>query len=429
MTMAMELIRHIAGLYSGKAFKGDLTQIYITGNEIWMAQQILAEQAEGVQGERERFEVEMLELCLPIERDSHGAYVSDHVRHLWSGWELRAALAQPSPKCPVCKDSGIMGHSDLCVACAQPSPVPDQSEVQLGMAELERPDVVAWLVTGVHPNHSAPHAAVDRNGQSARALADHWAERGCAVEIMPLMTVAQHARAVAKWADLFDRAQDSADAARAKVPELERPEALDFKPCHHHAEKIRQRVEEAASVYEAGGSALGYMEDIAESALIVRNGLDELSAQHDRIVEALRADLSTLIEVRNGLVEEIGELHSELADVREERNAAQAKLDELEKQQPVAWVTETDPDVTMGRGINWFPKNVAKLLVGTKLYAAPVAQAGQVPEGYMLITQDQVERHATTAWECPPQSRVVLVSTLKRLHEKNGAAPQPAKGE
>ncbi|WP_167543640.1 hypothetical protein [Pseudomonas citronellolis] len=50
MTMAMELIRHIAGLYSGKAFKGDLTQIYITGNEIWMAQQILAEQAEGVQG-------------------------------------------------------------------------------------------------------------------------------------------------------------------------------------------------------------------------------------------------------------------------------------------------------------------------------------------------------------------------------------------
>ncbi|ANI14438.1 hypothetical protein A9C11_10780 [Pseudomonas citronellolis] len=57
-----------------------------------------------------------------------------------------------------------------------------------------------------------------------------------------------------------------------------------------------------------------------------------------------------------------------------------------------------------------------------------VAQAGQVPEGYMLITQDQVERHATTAWECPPQSRVVLVSTLKRLHEKNGAAPQQGGG-
>lgn len=70
-------------------------------------------------------------------------------------------------------------------------------------------------------------------------------------------------------------------------------------------------------------------------------------------------------------------------------------------------------------------------LVASEEIAAPVAQAGQagqVPEGYMLITQDQVERHATTAWECPPQSRVVLVSTLKRLHEKNVAAPQPAGG-
>lgn len=44
--MAMDLIRHIAGLYSGKAIKGDFTQVYITGNEIWMAQQILADLAE-----------------------------------------------------------------------------------------------------------------------------------------------------------------------------------------------------------------------------------------------------------------------------------------------------------------------------------------------------------------------------------------------
>lgn len=55
------------------------------------------EQAEGAQGERKRFEAEVLGLGLPVERDHHGAYVSDHVRHLWSGWELRAALAQPSP--------------------------------------------------------------------------------------------------------------------------------------------------------------------------------------------------------------------------------------------------------------------------------------------------------------------------------------------
>lgn len=51
--MAMDLIRHIAGLYSGKAIKGDFTQIYITGNEIWMAQQVLASQIDGAQREVE----------------------------------------------------------------------------------------------------------------------------------------------------------------------------------------------------------------------------------------------------------------------------------------------------------------------------------------------------------------------------------------
>jgi hypothetical protein len=169
-------------------------------------------------------------------------------------------------------------------------------------------------------------------------------------------------------------------------------------------------------------------------------------AQHDRIIGALRAEIDEV----DGLSKRLDDLLHQTAialrgpepaltrygyadlplrvkTLLEERDVDLAKLAAMEQQEPVAWVTETDPEVTMGRGINWFPKNVAKLPVGTKLYAAPVAQAGQVPEGYMLITQDQVERHATTAWECPPQSRVVLVSTLKRLHEKNGAAPQPAK--
>lgn len=49
-----------------------------------------------------------------------------------------------------------------------------------------------------------------------------------------------------------------------------------------------------------------------------------------------------------------------------------------------------------------------------------------VQEGFG-ITQEQIDRHTTTAWECPPQSLVVLVSSLKRLAEKNAAAPTPAR--
>ncbi|OBP11388.1 MULTISPECIES: hypothetical protein [unclassified Pseudomonas] len=106
-----------------------------------------------------------------------------------------------------------------------------------------------------------------------------------------------------------------------------------------------------------------------------------------------------------------------------ERDAVLSRLAELEKQAPVTAVSEETFSADGTSDI--ITRN---LPIGTMLYAAPVAQAGQVPEGYMLITQDQVERHATTAWECPPQSRVVLVSTLKRLHEKNSAVPQPAGG-
>lgn len=147
MTMAMELIRHIAGLYSGKAIKGDFTQVYIiTGNEIWMAQQVLAEQADGVQGERERFEVEMLELFLPIERDSHGAYVSDHVRHLWSGWELRAALAQPSQiRCQCCGYLVTDSEHRSCLRAAQqPSPAPELAVLERWGSSYEAfsPDLV-----------------------------------------------------------------------------------------------------------------------------------------------------------------------------------------------------------------------------------------------------------------------------------------------
>lgn len=45
----------------------------------------------------------------------------DVVREMFNGADAalssRLAQAAPEPRCPVCRDSGIMGHSDLCVAC------------------------------------------------------------------------------------------------------------------------------------------------------------------------------------------------------------------------------------------------------------------------------------------------------------------------
>jgi len=104
------------------------------------------EQAEGAQGERQAFEAEMLGLGLPVERDHHGAYVSDHVRHLWSGWELRAALAQPSPiRCQCCGYLVTDSEHRSCLRAAQqPSPAPELAVLERWGSSYEAfsPDLV-----------------------------------------------------------------------------------------------------------------------------------------------------------------------------------------------------------------------------------------------------------------------------------------------
>ncbi|MBI8223132.1 hypothetical protein [Pseudomonas aeruginosa] len=124
--------------------------------------------------------------------------------------------------------------------------------------------------------------------------------------------------------------------AQAEQAEAERPEVVDFNPYRYHAEKIRQRADGAASAYEAGRSALGYMEDIAESALIVRNGLDELSAQHERIVEALRFErqqmdraFTACINERDAANARLHEVATACATAEQERDASLAEVERL----------------------------------------------------------------------------------------------------
>lgn len=289
MTMAMELIRHIAGLYSGKAIKGDFTQVYITGNEIWMAQQVLAEQAEGAQ---EREALPHWPPCNPACDPELNGFRDRRC----SCAQARAALAQPSQiRCQCCGYLVTDSEHRSCLRAAQqPSPAPE-------LAVLER------------------------------------------------------------WGSSYE----------AFSPDL-----------------VRQDTGRYVKFVDA-----------------------------ERIVGALREKIDG--------AESQAEYQTRRAEhFAKERDAVLSRLAELEKQAPVTAVSEETFSADGTSDI--ITRN---LPIGTMLYAAPVAQAGQVPEGYMLITQDQVERHATTAWECPPQSRVVLVSTLKRLHEKNSAVPQPAGGE
>ncbi|HCW0424829.1 TPA: hypothetical protein OW323_000255 [Pseudomonas aeruginosa] len=71
---------------------------------------------------------------------------------------------------------------------------------------------------------------------------------------------------------------DEAGKCLAAQAEAKRPEVVGYRIMRAQADKIYQRVDKAAAEYEAGRSALGYMEDIAEAALCLRNRLDDLLA-------------------------------------------------------------------------------------------------------------------------------------------------------
>ncbi|EMH7816125.1 hypothetical protein KUT77_13300 [Pseudomonas aeruginosa] len=246
------------------------------------------EQAGG--DERAAFEAAFAAMGRPVcradyDQDAYGTPFDDGG---WTGWQARAALAQPSPKCATCNDSGqivVSGphyqgefqppeyETEPCDMCAQPSPA------QAEQAEAERPEVVARVV------HSNPVVL----GQCGPLNAND-----------ELMTVAQHAASVARWAEMFNRVEQQRDAAMARVAELEA-----------HCVRLGQ------------GGAERYWENRWRDA--------------------------------------------------------DARLQELEKQEPVATVAKVP-------GEDWnsldFHRDLQDMQPGTKLYTAPVAQAQHsVPDG------------------------------------------------
>ncbi|HCF5867036.1 TPA: hypothetical protein NIH49_001635 [Pseudomonas aeruginosa] len=236
-------------------------------------------------------------------------------------------------------------------------------------------------------NYVNVYVQTEWDGWQARAA---LAQPSPASDLDPL-NLAPHAGA-------FNEAPD--EALRPEQAEAERPEVVDFNPYRYHAEKIRQRADGAASAYEAGRSALGYMEDIAESALIVRNGLDELSAQHERIVGALRFErqqmdraFTACINERDAANARLHEVATACATAEQERDAALAKLAELERQEPAGWLAyhfggkwngkiyggPCDTKEEINRYIQQVHQsNDSVTLQGKPFYAAPVAQAQQL---------------------------------------------------
>lgn len=196
--------------------------------------------------------------------ERNGALVSLHelLRDAYQAGQARAALAQPSPKCATCNDSGqivVSGphyqgefqppeyETEPCDMCAQPSPA------QAEQAEVERPEVVArvdgtdedWFIqpedeTELH-NEGLLFAGCelgrmidfDRIVGELRADRDSWAE--------------QAEQRLADW----DEMRKERDAALARVAELERQEPVALANRGLHAFWVKW-TEAAAGLYGPG---------------------------------------------------------------------------------------------------------------------------------------------------------------------------------
>ncbi len=117
-------------------------------------------------------ELHNLSCSIVHENEEWAEQIGGIARELWNWPQARAALAQPSPA---------------------------QAE------QAERPEVVARVV------HSTP------------VVLDQCAPLNANDE---MMTVAQHAASVARWAEMFNRVEQERDAALARVAELEKQEPV-----------------------------------------------------------------------------------------------------------------------------------------------------------------------------------------------------------
>ncbi|MCV0076778.1 hypothetical protein KUC82_06965 [Pseudomonas aeruginosa] len=135
--------------------------------------------------------------------------------------------AQPSPKCVKC---GGTGEADSGGVHPWGEPVLIPCDCETEQAEAERPEVVARVV------HSNPVVL----GQCGPLNAND-----------ELMTVAQHAASVARWAEMFNRVEQERDAALARVAELERQEPVALANRGLHAFWVKW-TEAAAGLYGPG---------------------------------------------------------------------------------------------------------------------------------------------------------------------------------
>ncbi|HCJ7679356.1 TPA: hypothetical protein NV436_005896 [Pseudomonas aeruginosa] len=281
--------------------------------------------------------------------------------------QARAALAQPSPAHEL-DPLGLAPHAEAFNEAPDEALRPEQ-------AEAERSAL--WAVHAQGPDELyAAFSREDAEKHAAELNALPMPE-GIAVGAV---VVPSPWPAVQHWQYLAEQEQDHKNEITGRLRQLERI-----------CEGLPQ------DAIDGGWTVQG----IRGYAKRLEDQLKAAQAE----VEALRAELQSQRERNTELIFKLGSATNGWGRCEKERDAAlarvaelESKLAELEKQEPVALANRGN----QGFWVEWTEAAAGLYGSGIKLYAATVAQAQHsVPEGWMLVecgiwTQEQVDEMQKT---------------------------------
>lgn len=180
-------------------------------------------------------------------------------------------------------------------------------------------------------------------------------------------------------------------AKQAEQAEAERPEVVAWQY------RVTAGPQTGWSLWHPGKG-----EEFERSYTVERRPLMTV-AQHDRIVGELRAE-------RDGAIKLLGQsVWQKIERLTQERDAALARVAELEKQEPVATIAKVP-------GEDWnglhFYRDLQGMQPGTKLYAAPVAQAQPEETPGEILAAKLIETWVTKHGKPAPWSTAVEITAV-----------------
>ncbi|HGW4420722.1 TPA: hypothetical protein ACNIEI_001715 [Pseudomonas aeruginosa] len=277
----------------------------------------------------------------------------------WAGWQARAALAQPSPKCSTCGGTGMVDDGEIdcysdgtpfengpvkcvkdCPACkAQPSP----AQAEQHWPKLEKPAQVGAICFSAGVSSRLVVEAAQRLYEF-ESTPEKEAER---IERLQAFREQLDPLNLAPHAEAFNEAPD--EALRPEQAEAERsalwavhaqgPDELYAAFSREDAEKhaaelnalpMPEGIAVGAVVVPSPWPAVQHWQYLAEQEQDHKNEIAGRLRQHERIGEALRAEIAEWQEAAGRSRSDVVAYIAERAKLLEERDAAQARVAGLE---------------------------------------------------------------------------------------------------